>query len=149
MLFRSHNCTPRPSDENVCFHGTQPLLCFTCFQDQVQVPQARREPRGHVPVEALVTRALQLHLHHRYPRRAGGRPLSPPPRRAQVWASGPVRMLVALTCPVSSSSGFLAHGMRWDAVAVCVYKMYIYKNKNVFHISSVQLLSRVRLFATP
>lgn len=41
------------------------------FQDQDQGAQAGREPGGHVPVEALVARALQCHLRHRYGRRTG------------------------------------------------------------------------------
>lgn len=63
------------------------------FQDQAQDAQARREPRGHVPMEALVTRALQRYLHHRY-----GLPLPdgqppPPPARLHsgVGAAGPAR----------------------------------------------------------
>lgn len=61
----------RPSDENSrrqqALRPLSPFPACPCVQDQTEDPQARREPGGHVPVETLVPRALQRHLHHRYP----------------------------------------------------------------------------------
>ena len=78
------------------------------FQDQAQGAQTRREPSGHVPVEALVPRALQCHLHHRYQSRllAGATCSASPPQRA--WRCGARALAGGPELPTGSlSSSFL------------------------------------------